>query len=172
MDNMIDRLCLKRLCLPSNTDIDLLHNGKVKSNLCNCDTSKHIAIVIKNGCDLNPLSYGFNTYDDSRSDGTIHAEINAINNLITHAANKKRLTKIDILVIRTSKTGKIGMSKPCIKCIIDLSTLPQRKGYILKNIFYSNSEGLIVKTTLRSLIDNRDFHISRYYLNRNFKFDL
>ena len=64
------------------------------------------------------------------------------------------------------------MSKPCIKCIIDLSTLPQKKGYILKNIFYSNSEGLIVKTTLKSLIDNRDFHISRYYLNRNFKFDL
>lgn len=47
MDSIIDKLCLKRLCLPSNTDISLLHNGKIKSKLCNCDTSKHIAVCFK-----------------------------------------------------------------------------------------------------------------------------
>jgi len=111
-------------------------------------------------------------YDNTRSDTTIHAEINAINNLVRRSAYKKHLTKIDLLVIRTSKTGKLGMSKPCIKCIIDLSTMPQKKGYVIKNIYYSNSEGIIIKTNLKSLIDTRDFHISRYYLNHNCRFDL
>jgi len=111
-------------------------------------------------------------YDNTRSDGTIHAEINAINNLVRHSANKKHLIKIDLLVIRTSNTGKIGMSKPCIKCIIDLSTLPPKKGYVLKNIYYSGSDGSIIKTNLKSLIETKDFHISRYYLNHNFKYNL
>ena len=85
MDSMLNKLCLKRLFLPSNTNIDQLHNGQIKSKLCNCDTSKHIAIVLKNGSELNPLSYGFNIYEDSRSNWTIHAEINAINNLILNS---------------------------------------------------------------------------------------
>ena len=102
----------------------------------------------------------------------VHAEINAINNLITLDANKKRLVKIDILVIRTSNTGKIGMSKACIKCIINLSQIPQKKGYILKNIFYSDTNGLIIKTNLKTLIETKNFHITRYYLNHNFKFNL
>jgi len=107
-------------------------------------------------------------YDIVRSDGSVHAEINAINNLIRHSANKKHLIKIDLLVIRTSNTGKLGMSKPCLKCIIDLSNLPQKKGYILKNIYYSNSEGSIIKTNLKSLIESKDYHITRYYLNHNY----
>jgi hypothetical protein len=111
-------------------------------------------------------------YDNNRSEGTTHAEINAINNLVPHSANKKHLVKIDLLVIRTSNTGKIGMSKPCVKCIIDLTTLPQRKGYILKNIYYSDKNGEIIKTNLKSLIETKDFHISRYYMSRNFKYNL
>jgi len=47
MDSIIDKLCLKRLCLPSNTDINLLHNGTIKTNICACDTSKHIAVCFK-----------------------------------------------------------------------------------------------------------------------------
>lgn len=111
-------------------------------------------------------------YDNSRSEGTTHAEINAINNLVHHSANKKHLTKIDLLVIRTTNTGKLGMSKPCIKCIIDLSTLPQKRGYILKNIFYSGQDGTIIKTNLKSLIETKDYHMSRYYLNHNFKYNI
>ena len=135
----------------------------------------HLSIlryVIKNGNILNVLSYGINRYDNVRNEGTTHAEINAINNLIPHSANKKNPIKIDLLVIRTSNTGKIGMSKPCIKCIIDLSILPQKKGYVLKNIYYSDSNGSIIKTNLKSLIETKDFHISRYYLNHKFKYNI
>ena len=128
--------------------------------------------VIKKNNILNVLSYGINTYDDSRSEGTTHAEINAIKNIVSRSNNGKHLIGIDILVIRTSNTGKIGMSKPCVKCIIDLSTLPQKKGYIIKNIYYSNNEGLIIRTTIKNLILAKDFHVSRYYQNHNFKFNI
>lgn len=47
MDTFIDKLCLKRLCLPSNTDINLLRNGIIKYNSCACDTSKHVAACFK-----------------------------------------------------------------------------------------------------------------------------
>ena len=111
-------------------------------------------------------------YDNTRSDRTIHAEINAINNLVHCSAKKKHLIKIDLLVIRTSNTGKLGISKPCIKCIIDLSTIPKKKGYIIKNIYYSDTDGSIIKTNLKTLIDTKDFHVSRYYLNHNFRYEI
>jgi len=173
MDAIINILCLKRLCMPSNTDINLLQNGviKIPHNICKCDTSKHIAICLKENNTYNILSYGINMYDNKKKDGSSHAEINAINNLINSSANKKHLIKIDLLVIRTSNTGKLGMSKPCVKCLIDLSTLPKKKGYVLKNIYYSNSNGLIIKTNLKTLIETKEYHISRYYINNKFKYD-
>jgi hypothetical protein len=47
MNTIIDKLCLRRLCLPSNTDIDLVHNGTIRSHTCACDTSKHVAVCFK-----------------------------------------------------------------------------------------------------------------------------
>ena len=113
------------------------------------------------------LSYGINIYDN-KGVGIVHAEVNAIENLPTRAY-KKKLQKINILVIRTSKNGKIGISKPCAKCLYDLSTIPQNKGYVIKDIFYSNNEGLIIKNTLNKLINNDDHHISRFYRKNNYK---
>lgn len=121
---------------------------------------------------LNVLSYGTNIYDISRGAGSIHAEANAINNLPSRPNNRKHLKKIDILVIRTSLTGKIGMSKPCIKCIIDMSSLPQKRGYIVKNISYSDANGNIVNISLKKLIEEDDYHISRYYRMHNFQYKM
>ena len=118
---------------------------------------------------FNVLSYGINKYDNPRGVGTTHAEIDAINHLPPQS-NKKKLINIDILVIRTSNCGKIGMSKPCLHCILSMQTLPQKKGYLIKNIFYSNENGNIIKTNLNEMIDNKDFHISRYYRNHHFKY--
>ncbi len=107
-------------------------------------------------------------YDTTRGVGTVHAEANAIANL-PQRPRKKNLTKINILVIRTSQTGKLGISKPCVKCLYDLSTTPQKKGYIVKDIFYSNIDGQIEHTTLKQLIDNGNYHISRFYKLRNYQ---
>lgn len=111
-------------------------------------------------------------YDTTRGVGTTHAEANAIANLPPRPRNRKHLLKVNILVIRTSQTGKIGISKPCIKCIIDMMTIPQKRGYIIKNILYSNEIGTIESTTLEKLIDEKNFHVSRYYRMHNFKHEL
>ena len=126
----------------------------------------------KKGRIFKVLSYGINMYDTTRGVGTTHAEANAIANLPPRPRNRKHLLKVNILVIRTSQTGKIGISKPCIKCIIDMMTIPQKRGYIIKNILYSNEFGTIESTTLEKLIDERNFHVSRYYRMHNFKHEL
>lgn len=117
---------------------------------------------------LKALSYGINTYDPGRGVNTTHAEANAIMNLPPRP-KKKHLKKIDILVIRTSSFGKIGISKPCIKCLIDMSTLPQKRGYVIKNVLYSNNDGEIIQTTLKKLLESGDHHMSRFYKERNFQ---
>ncbi len=118
---------------------------------------------------LNVLSYGINTYNNNRGVGTIHAEANAINNLPPRPCNRKHLKRIDILVIRTSQTGKIGMSKPCIKCIIDMTTITPKRGYMIKNISYSDSDGNIITTSLKEMVEEGNFHVTRFYKMHNFK---
>jgi hypothetical protein len=110
----------------------------------------------------NVLSVGINYYKSSRTDCSTHAERNAIDKLPT-LKRSKRLVRIDILVIRTSVSGVLGMSKPCSKCISDMSIYPKRKGYAINNIYYSNEDGEIIRTNLVSLIDEDDKHVSRYY---------
>jgi hypothetical protein len=105
-------------------------------------------------------------YDNNRGSGSIHAEVNAIANLIP-LPRQKHKKSINLLVIRTSKTGKLGESKPCIKCLYDISTLPQKKGYIIRNVSYSNSNETITETTISRLISDGDFHYTRFYKNYN-----
>ena len=178
MDSIIEKMLFKRLCLPINTDIDKLRLGVIKNKNCRCNNiSQHIACVLKKeGNILCILSYGINIYDNIGF-GTVHAEANAIENLplalgrdwskapidIPNNLHKKTLKKINILVIRTSKNCKIGISKPCSKCVYDLSIMPQKKGYIVKDIYYSKNDGLIEQIKLKQLINDDNNYISRYY---------
>ncbi len=117
---------------------------------------------------FKPLSYGINTYDTGGGANTTHAEANAIINLPSRP-KKRHLKKIDILVIKTSINGKIGISKPCVRCLIDMSILPQKKGYIIKNILYSDRDGNIIYTTLKKLLESNDYHMSRFYKEKKFQ---
>ena len=46
MNSSLDNLILRRLCLPANTDLSLLNSGEIKSKLCECGSSHHIACVV------------------------------------------------------------------------------------------------------------------------------
>lgn len=48
MTSFVNRLCLRRLCLPSGTNFAELESGliKPKSNICECGNSHHIACVV------------------------------------------------------------------------------------------------------------------------------
>ena len=108
------------------------------------------------------LSFGVNQMGDS--DGKvpgIHAECNALSKLMP-LKNKKRLENINLLVIRLSSKNKIQSSKPCINCIEAMKIMPQRKGYKIENIYYSDADGNIVKTNLKTL-DSEEKHLSKYF---------
>ena len=108
------------------------------------------------------LSYGINQMGDCEGvKAGIHAEHDSIRKLLP-LKRKKRLENINLLVIRLSGKNKLQLSKPCINCLKIMNTLPEKKGYKIENVYYSNEEGNILKTTLKSL-ENEEKHYSKYY---------
>jgi cytidine deaminase len=101
--------------------------------------------------------------DSEGVDPGVHAEHNALLKLKS-SQNKKRLDPVNLLVVRFSKTNKLQSSKPCNNCIKIMESIPEKKGYKIQNIYYSNSDGNIVKTNLVNL-KNDEQHYSRYYRN-------
>jgi len=73
--------------------------------------------------------------------------------------NQRRIFSIDVCVLRVSRTGKLGNSKPCLHCVKKMINM-QSQGVKINNIYYTDEDGEIVKTTLRKLYDTTD-HISR-----------
>lgn len=119
---------------------------------------------------INVLSYGFNMVgDESRNDPGIHSEHDAINKLKPLKRNK-HLQSVNMLVIRLSRNNKIQNSKPCANCIETMTILPQKKGYVIKNIYYSNEHGVIVKSSMQNLKKD-ELHYTRFFRrNKNYDF--
>lgn len=141
------------LYLPASVAISITYAAFYKGKVGNLKKAK-------------TLSYGVNHMGNKngRTPG-IHAEYDAIAKLPT-LRKKRRLKSINILVIRITSKNKIQSSKPCSHCIDNMVLLAPKKGYQIKNIYYSNENGGITKTSLHSLqLEER--HISRYYRNRN-----
>jgi cytidine deaminase len=114
----------------------------------------------------NILSFGFNRMGDiNLNEAGVHAEHDVINKL-KPLERKKKLEPINLLVIRFSKNNKLQNSKPCANCIQTMKTLPQKKGYKVKNIYYSNDNGDIIKSNLKNL-ENEELHYSRFYKLKN-----
>ena len=84
---------------------------------------------------LNILSYGINHY---RTVGnSIHAEYDAIRKLPI----SRRVKKVNMLVIRITKTGIIGNSCPCDSCKYMLQTFAITHGYDVRTVWYSTNDG-------------------------------
>ena len=85
---------------------------------------------------LQKLAAGRNSALINSHTDSIHAESDGINNL--HRLNMHRRflklgEKIDILVVRLSKTGIIGSSRPCRNCLLRLAKSP----YPINKVYYS-----------------------------------
>lgn len=92
---------------------------------------------------FNILTYGMNHFTcQSRLDMSIHAEVDALMKLKKKADNK-HLKKINLLIIRTTKMGKLCMSKPCEQCIQDITRITPRLGFKIEWIYYSSSDQMI-----------------------------
>jgi len=111
---------------------------------------------------INILSFGFNKEGNySINDHGIHAEHDAIIGL-KPLRKKKHFQNVNMLVIRISKNNKLQNSKPCANCIETMKILPEKKGYHIKNIYYSNEKGDIVKSSLKNL-ETEKLHYSKFF---------
>lgn len=99
---------------------------------------------------INVLSYGQNHYLCDTNKASIHAEHDAINKL--PFCRKKIDINMLIIKFTNDKQMKLTMSKPCNKCRNMMTSLFPKKGYNIKNIYYSDQNGEIVKSTLNKLI--------------------
>ena len=116
---------------------------------------KHAACVFSKRA---TLSYGQNYLLPQNSTyNSVHAEHDAILNLPVNP--KKHAKKVDILVIRASKTGKLGMSMPCVRCVRMMTELAREKGYTINHVYYSTTDGDII----RSKLGNIDVHVSGFF---------
>jgi len=134
---------------------------------CMCERNMHMhgAITfIDSGSKIIPITYGENMIRDT--DKSIHAEHNAILKLPQRYSRK--LLQINIFVIKTTLHGVVGMSKPCAHCLTIMTTLPQKLGYRIANIFYTNRAGDIEKKKLNELL-GEDMHVSKLFTATGYK---
>lgn len=96
---------------------------------------------------LNSLSVGYNHTRCYHTHCTTHAEMDAIDKLKQREKNKQ-LCKVDLIVIRVNNSGELCSSQPCHKCVNYMHTVAIQKGYKIKNVYYSTSEGIIEKRRL------------------------
>jgi len=173
MTSLMEILYSKRFCLPSNYN----HSSKkelIRNTNCLCGNYYHIACIfigrgenLISGKKIEILSYGVNKYSDI--DGiipSIHAEYDAISKLQPlDKRGKKNLYRCNIFITRFSKGSKIGNSKPCYQCVLNIHNLPEQKGYQIKNVFYTDDEENIIKKTINELLEQENPYYSRYQRN-------
>lgn len=89
---------------------------------------------------------GFNSLRKlSHNNCTLHAEIDAMNKLCNNAkGDNKRVTTVNLIVVRTNKQGELRYSRPCNDCIRRLKHLYSR-GYRLRYVYYSGKNGEIIR---------------------------
>jgi hypothetical protein len=71
-----------------------------------------------------------------------HAEVDAINKLVP-LRNNSKLCKVSLMVIRVNRSGNLSNSMPCTNCANYMKTVAVKKGYKIKNIYYSTVDGKI-----------------------------
>lgn len=99
-----------------------------------------------------------------RTTQTIHAEHNCIKKL---PKSEGRIKNVSILIIRTNKLGELISSKPCLHCIKKMNSVI-KIGYRITNVYYSDKDGEIVKTSLSKLSQECDKHVCGYYRRHSF----
>jgi len=104
-------------------------------------SKKHYAVIFKsykNAVWQDKISFGYSRVETKNFMCSTHAEVDAIDK-IKHWRNMPK--SVDLFVIRLSKDGCIGESKPCKHCIL----LIKKAKINIKYIYCSNSNGKIIK---------------------------
>ena len=78
-----------------------------------------------------------------------HAEIDVLKKEKKNYCLTKKIRRFNLIVVKVSKTGNISTARPCYHCIKQLNSASFVR---IKNIYYSNKEGNIIKETFEQLI--------------------
>jgi len=61
-------------------------------------------------------------------------------------------------VVRVNKSStRLANSRPCWHCLVMMNTLAPKKGYRIRKIYYSDTDGNIIKTSLQQLLDEEPY---------------
>ena len=123
-------------------DIMISRRLPLKTNGRQCNTLHSALIFKESGNRILPLSFGENwIYNPIRFnpgvDLSAHAEHAAILNL---HRSKKKITNVNIFVIKYKITGCLGPSEPCGHCLEVMSSLALKKGFKIKKVYFTNRE--------------------------------
>jgi len=72
------------------------------------------------------------------------------------------------MIVRTTRLGAKGNSKPCSHCLCVLSCYLKPKGYCLRNIYYTGRAGEVIQSNLKKLLCEEP-HVSKFYRERGFE---
>jgi cytidine deaminase len=139
--------------LPLNT------NG---TPILKCTNTMHSALIFKeSGNRILPLSFGENwiyqtvRFNPQNINLSAHAEHAAVLNL----PKSKKITNVNIFVIKYKLTGCLGPSEPCKHCLEIMSNLALKKGFKIKKVYFTNREKNIEMQSLNDLI--KDPYVTR-----------
>jgi hypothetical protein len=83
-----------------------------------------------------------------------HAEMDGMRKILKNTptinGQVKRIEKYDVIVIRISKTNKLGSSRPCKHCIM---SLVNAKAVKIRYVYYSTRQGTIVREKIEDMLD-------------------
>lgn len=128
-------------------------------------SSNHICFLVdyKNN---NLLLFAFNIYFKTNSfPFSLHSEINVINKFYKKILSKSIIKcKKKLIIIKVSKCGIIGQSKPCISCANFIYN--NMKNLNIIDVLYSTSENKL-ETLKRNELILDNFKLSSGSLKRN-----
>ncbi len=121
----------------ARNNVRYLHLAIKTAELSRDKRNRHGAVIIRGS---NAISTGYNkiknnTFCEHNGYYSTHAEIDALSKLRFDEDNDK----INILVIRLNRSGKLMYSRPCEKCMGIL-----RNCFNVRKIFYSINDGMIM----------------------------
>lgn len=117
----------------------------------------------------NIYSVGINEYDNKPYPGCsydAHAEMVAFLK-IPPPKNTRKFRKVNLIVIRVDKHGKLKYSKPCMKCIEFIGYHSYNMMCLIDNIYYSTEDGTIIRRKFMDLYLEKDGHMSKRFTNKN-----
>jgi hypothetical protein len=116
----------------------------------------HYSVILPSGVDngwCKKVAFGSSENIAYKHMPSKHAEIDAYNKIRKY---KNMPKKIDIFVIRLSRTGLLAASRPCYHCIDML----EKTGLNIIYIYYSNSSGEIVREIFKNMKSSDETYIS------------